>query len=167
MTRPGESPIGVKGSAPSPLVRPATVDMVAALLVFGGLFGLTQVAVGDFVVTGSLPAKGPILGVAAVLYAASVVLGVLIRTGRGWLAALNLAGLFAIAYLLALPSPIAAALGFAHLGAVVVLLRTRRWFGITAETRASGRSTVAGPDSQSTGALSKPSGGRRRSPRTR
>lgn len=117
--------------------RPATIDAVAALLVFGGLFGATQLLFGDYVITGSLPAKGPILGVAAILYAASVVLGVLIRTGRGWFAALNLAGLFAIVYLAAFGQAVAVLLGIGHGMAAVLLVRTRSWFVAMARSRVS------------------------------
>ncbi len=123
--------------------RPATIDAVAALLVFGGLFGGTQLVFGDFVITGSLPAKGPILGVAAILYGASVVLGVLIRTGRGWFAALNLAGLFAIVYLAALGEAVALFLGIGHAVAAVMLVRTRTWFVATARWRSG--ATLAAP----------------------
>lgn len=123
---------------PSLPPRPGRIDAVAALLVFGGLFGISQLLVGDFVVTGSLPAKGPILAVAAILYVASVVIGVLIRAGIGWLAAVNLSGLFALAYLPAFGRPTALALGLAHLLAFMVLLRTRGWFSAMAARR-SGR----------------------------
>lgn len=125
---PGTGP----GSRPD---RPAAIDAVAALLVFGGLFGGTQLLFGDFVITGSLPAKGPILGVAAILYGASAVLGVLIRTGRGWFAALNLAGLFAIVYLAAFGQAVALLLGLGHAAAAVMLVRTRTWFGAMARWR--------------------------------
>lgn len=121
----------------TPPRRPALVDTVAALFVFGGLFGASQLLAGDFVVTGSLPAKGPILGVAAILYAASVILGVLIRIGRYWLPAINLAALFAVAYLPAVGQPVAVALGAAHAAAAVILFRERRWFRTMAAWRAA------------------------------
>ena len=108
--------------------RPAAVDVVAALFVFGGLFGLTQLAFGDFVITGQLPAKGPILGVAALLYTASIGLGIGIRTGRAWLAAVNLAVVFAVVYVAAFGKPVALALGVAHGVAAILLIRTRPWF---------------------------------------
>ena len=120
-----------------PPPRPALVDTVAALFVFGGLFGASQLLVGDFVVTGSLPAKGPILGVAAILYAASVILGVFLRLGRYWLPAINLAALFAVAYLPAIGQPVAVALGAAHAAAAVILFRERRWFNEMAAWRRS------------------------------
>lgn len=144
MNRPGEpGPASGRDGAVEP-ARPITVEIVAATLVFGGLFGATQLLFGDFVITGSLPAKGPILGVAAVLYVASVVLGVAIRTGRAWLPTLNLAGLFAIVYLAALGHAVALLLGVAHGVAAIMLFRARAWFGAMArwrhapvETRAS------------------------------
>ncbi len=123
--------------------RPTLVDAVAALFVLGGLFGASQLLVGDFVVTGSLPAKGPIVGVAAFLYAASVVLGVCLRLGRYWLPSINLAVLFAIAYLPALGQPIAVTLGVAHAAAALILFRERRWFTVVAARR-TGR-PVTGP----------------------
>jgi hypothetical protein len=122
---------------PLPPPRPAIVDTVAALFVFGGLFGASQLVVGDFVVTGSLPAKGPILGVAAFLYAASVILGVCLRLGRYWLPSINLAALFAIAYLPAVGQPVAVVLGAGHAVAAVILFRERRWFAAMAAWRSS------------------------------
>lgn len=116
-------------------IRPAAVDVVAALFVFGGLFGLTQLAFGDFVITGQLPAKGPILGVAAILYAASIALGISIRSGRSWLAAVNLAVVFAVVYVAAFGKPVALALGVAHGVAAVLLIRVRPWFAATSRWR--------------------------------
>ena len=116
-------------------IRPASVDIAAAILVFGGLFGLTQLVAGDFVITGRLPARDPILGVAAILYAASIGLGLLIRTGRAWFPALNLAGLFAIVYLAALGHAVPLLLGLVHAAAAVLLFRSRRWFSEMAAAR--------------------------------
>lgn len=117
--------------------RPALVDTVAALFFFGGLYGASQLLVGDFVVTGSLPAKGPIVGVAAILYAASAILGILLRTGRFWLPSINLAALFALAYLPAVGQPVAVVLGAAHLTAAVILFLERGWFHEMAAWRAT------------------------------
>jgi hypothetical protein len=121
------------------------VDTVAALLVFGGLFGASQLLGGDFVVTGSLPAKGPILGVAAILYATSVILGVFLRAGRFWLPSINLAALFAVAYLPAIGQPVAVALGAAHAAAAVILFHERRWFREMAALRAIAEDGPAAP----------------------
>jgi hypothetical protein len=109
-------------------VRPPAIDVAAAILAFGGLFGFGQLFGGEFAITGVLPAADPILGVAFILYAASVVLGVLIRVGRGWLAAVSLAALFALLYLVAMARPVNALLGVAHVVAVAILVIHRRWF---------------------------------------
>ena len=135
MIHPGGSDPALGQARTERPARPVGVDIVAALLVFGGLFGATQLAFGDFVITGQLPTKGPILGVAAILYAASVALGVAIRTGRAWLPALNLAGLFAIVYIAAFGQPVALLLGLAHSAAAVLLFRTRSWFASMARWR--------------------------------
>ncbi|MBI2763819.1 MAG: hypothetical protein HYX54_08745 [Chloroflexi bacterium] len=161
MSRTGESdrPSGLdQGHSPT---RPAAVDFVAAILVFGGLFGMTQLFVGDFVITGSLPAKGPILGIAAILYGASIGLGLLIRTGRAWLPALNLAGLFALVYFVALGHTVALLLGIVHGAATVMLFRSRGWFEAVARWRQPmgvASSLARGPGDQSpTGSSKRPS----------
>ncbi len=135
MTLPAPRALGDTPDLDAQPIRPAVVDVVAALFVFGGLFGLTQLAFGDFVITGQLPAKGPILGVAAVLYAASIALGISIRTGHAWLGALNLAVLFAVVYVAAFGKPVALALGAAHGVAAVLLIRVRPWFAAMARWR--------------------------------
>ena len=118
-------------------VRPAGIDAVAAVLVFGGLFGLSQLAIGDFAITGSLPSKGPIVGVAVILYAASAALGILVRTGRGWLGALNLAAVFALIYFAAFGHAVPTVLGALHAGATLTLWRFRSWFRATDAWRAA------------------------------
>jgi hypothetical protein len=117
--RPGRRP---------PPPRPAAIDLAAAILVFGGLFGFSQLAVGDYVLTGSLPTKDPILGVATIAYAASIALGVVLRLGRGWLPALNFALLIALLYLPAAGRPLVLTLVLAHGLTAVILFRFRRWF---------------------------------------
>lgn len=135
MSRSGDPGLSPGPDPDTRPVRPASVDVVASILVFGGLFGVSQLLFGDFVITGSLPAKDPILGVAAVLYVASITLGVAIRTGRAWLPTLNLAGLFAILYLAALGHALTLLLGVAHVVAAVLLFRARPWFAGMARWR--------------------------------
>ncbi len=124
--RPGDVP---------PPPRPAAIDLAAAILVFGGLFGFSQLVVGDYVLTGSLPAKDPILGVAFIAYGVAVVLGIVIRMGRAWLPALNFALLIALLYLPAAGRPLLLVLVLAHAGAAVILVRNRRWFSEMAAWR--------------------------------
>lgn len=111
-----------------PPSRPAAIDLAAAILVFGGFLGFIQLAVGEYVVTGSLPAKGPIVGVAFIAYGVSIALGVFIRVGRGWLAALNFALLVALLYLPAAGRPLILTLALGHALAAVILVRERGWF---------------------------------------
>jgi hypothetical protein len=117
--RPGQGP---------PPPRPAAIDLAAAIFVFGGLFGFSQLVVGDYVLTGSLPAKDPILGVAFIAYGVAVILGIVIRMGRAWLPALNFALLVALLYLPAAGRPLVLALVVGHVGTALILVRNRRWF---------------------------------------
>ena len=122
------------GTRPPP-PRPAAIDLAAAILVLGGLVGFSQLAVGDYVLTGSLPAKDPILGVATIAYAASIVLGVMVRMGRGWLPALNFALLVALLYIPAAGRPLVLTLVLTNALAAVIILRFRRWFAEMAAWR--------------------------------
>ena len=115
-------------SAPDP--RPLAVALAAGVLVLGGLAGLELLVMGTYVVTGSLPARDPIVGVALILYGASIGLGFLVWFRRAWLGAINLSAAFAVLYFVALPDPVAFVLGLAHGLAAVALWSTRRWFGI-------------------------------------
>lgn len=119
MTRPGSGPTSA---------RPPAIDVAAAILVFGGLFGFGQLAVGDFAITGSLPTRLPIFGIAIFLNGAAVGLGFFIRSGRAWLPAMTLAAVFAFLYLSAMQRPLNVVLGVAHLAAAVLLLAQHRWF---------------------------------------
>lgn len=128
---PGSGPGQGSGSRQRggpPPARPAAIDVAAAVLVFGGLFGFSQLAIGDYVLTGSLPAKGPILGVAAIAYGVAVILGVVIRMGRGWLPAVNFAIIVALLYLPAAGRLLVAALALGHGLAAVLLVMHRGWF---------------------------------------
>ena len=129
----GRADRGTTGT--SKTARPQVIEIAAAVLVLGGLFGLSQLLVGDYVITGSLPAKVPILGVALVLYLASTILGVTVRIGRGWLPALNLAGIFAVLLLLAMDRLANAVMALAYAVAFVILLRERRWFAAVSGAR--------------------------------
>jgi hypothetical protein len=127
---PGSGPGQASGPARrgGPPARPAAIDVAAAVLVFGGLFGFSQLAIGDYVLTGSLPAKGPIVGVASIAYAVSIVLGVVVRMGRGWLPAVNFAIIVALLYLPAAARLLVAALALGHGLAAVLLVMERGWF---------------------------------------
>ncbi len=104
--------------APQRPARPILVELAAAILIVGGLTSLV----------GSLAAPG-LLGIAFVgLNVAMVILGVLIRRGRAWLVAVNVAAVALFLEVTALPS--AFAIVFAVLDGIVLaaLLRHRAWF---------------------------------------
>jgi hypothetical protein len=122
-------------SGRQPPTRPLAVELAALGLVVGGLIGISQVFDGSYVVTGSLPAKAPIVGVALVAYLATVAMGLLLRTGRGWLAAVNLAALTALVYLPAAGRPLIAGLVAGHALVVVGLVVARPWFAELAAWR--------------------------------
>ena len=123
----GERRLGA--GVPDP--RPLAAALAAGILVLGGLAGFDLLVSGAYVVTGSLPAKDPIVGVALILYGASIGLGFLVWFRRAWLGAINLTAAFAVLYLVAFPDPVAFVLGLAHGLAAAALWSTRRWFGIS------------------------------------
>lgn len=127
-----------------PPTRPLAVELATLGLVVGGLTGISQIVVGSYVVTGSLPAKAPIVGVALIAYLATVTMGPVVRSGRGWLAALNLAALTALLYLPAVQRPLIAGLALTHALVAISLLFARPWFvGMAAWRRAAAAETPA------------------------
>lgn len=63
-----------------------------------------------------------------VLYGLSIAVGVLIRSGRGWVLTLNVAAIYAFLYLSALPDPSGLVFGLVHLFVVGALIARRSWF---------------------------------------
>ena len=114
------------------------------ILVAGGLTGFSQVAAGEYVITGSLPAKAPIVGVALIVYLVSILIGVTLRTGRAWLAGLNLAILMALLYLPAVGRPLFLALIVAHAVAAAALVISRPWFSAAAASRRAASPPASG-----------------------
>lgn len=141
MTETSLPPPDPRGPAPV-LPRPLAVDVAAVILVAGGLIGLSQIAVGEYVITGSLPAKAPIVGVALIAYLVSILIGFALRSGRAWLAGLNLAILTALLYLPAAGRPLFFALILAHIVAAVGLVVGRPWFAAAAAARRAASPTV-------------------------
>ncbi len=97
------------------------------MLIVGGAFGLVQRVVAITArrtVAGGEPIDVLFVG----LDLATILVGLLIRTGRGWIAALNLVALSAFLYLTALPNAIALFYGLLYGAVLVVLLVHRPWF---------------------------------------
>jgi hypothetical protein len=106
--------------------RPAAVELAAAILIVGGILGL----VGAFAGAAALPpGTGLLLLVTIALDAASIVVGLLIRTGRLWLVAVNYVAVVGFLDVLAAGgSSIALIRGIGEIAAVVILLVCRPWF---------------------------------------
>jgi hypothetical protein len=114
--------------------RPGPVELAAAILIVGGIVGLVQVATSaDDVPAGAQQ----FLAATVALDAGSIVLGLLIRTGRTWLLAVNYAAVLGFLDLLgAGASPFSLMLGLADLLVVGILLSTKAWFDAVRAWRA-------------------------------
>ena len=110
-----------------PPPRPALVELAAALLLVSGVVGL----VGAVNVARSLPpGSEAFLALTALLDIGAIVAGVLVRTGRLWILAVNYVAVLAFLDVAAAidGSPLALALGVASVSAVVILLANKPWF---------------------------------------
>lgn len=117
--------------------RPALVELAAAILIVGGVAGLIQAAAS----ASGLPAgTEPFQAGAVALDAGSIALGLLIRTGRAWLLAVNYAAVLGFIDLLgAGATPFSLMLGLTDILVVGILLATKPWF----DAMRSWRSDVA------------------------
>ena len=115
------------------LPRPVLVELAAAILIVGGVLG----ALGAVGGAGALPAgTGALLALTIGLNIASIVVGVLIRTGRLWILDVNYAAVLGFLDLTAAgSSPLALMLGIADVAVVVILLVHRPWFEERARAR--------------------------------
>jgi hypothetical protein len=113
--------------------RPAVVELAAAILIVGGVLGLF----GAIVAAASLPPGNELLiAVTVALDVASILVGVLIRTGRLWIVDVNYVAVVGFLDLTAAASsPLALILGIADVLVVVVLLVHRPWFEALAKAR--------------------------------
>jgi hypothetical protein len=115
------------------LPRPALVELAAAILIVSGVLGMLG-AVGG---ASFLPAGTELLFAASIaLDVASVAVGVLVRTGRLWIVAVNYVAVLGFLDLSAAgDSPLALLRGIADVAAVVILLVHRPWFQERARAR--------------------------------
>lgn len=106
--------------------RPPPVELAAAIFIVGGIVGLIQVGA----TAGGVPTGiEPFVAVALALHAGSIALGLLVRTGRAWLLALNYAAVLGFLDLQgAGGSPLFLMLGLADVLIVGILLATKPWF---------------------------------------
>jgi len=113
--------------------RPGTIELAGAILIVGGVLGLF----GALTAAPSLPAgTEPFLLVAIALDVGSIVIGVLVRTGRAWILAVNYVAVLGFLDLLAAgTSQLALMVGLADLLVVVILIRHKPWFDAMAAWR--------------------------------
>jgi len=112
------------GTPPPP--RPAAVELAAAVLIVGGVINL----IGGLSSISSLPpGTEALFGLTLALAIGSIAVGLLIRLGRSWVVAVNLAAVLGFLDLLgAGASPRSLMLGLADILVVVLLFRHKPWF---------------------------------------
>jgi hypothetical protein len=138
MTRhalPDESELAANEPGSPPPSRPVAVELAAALLIVGGVINL----IGGISSIPGLPAGAvPLFVVTVALAIASIVIGLLVRLGRAWLVAVNLAAVLGFLDLLAAGgSPLSLMLGISDILVVVILFRNKPWFDALRLRRAS------------------------------
>lgn len=123
-------------SLPDPPRRPLLVEFTTAVLVVGGVFGFLQKVANPLVPAPSALAFDPILMVALALDGLSIVAGVLMRSGRSWVVAANVAAVFAFLNLTLLNVQ-GTAFGALYLVVVAACFLSRDWFSAMADWRAA------------------------------
>ncbi len=123
---PDERDLARDEPGPPPPPRPAAVELAAALLIVGGVINL----IGGLSSIPSLPpGVEPLFALTIALAIGSIVVGLLVRLGRFWLVAVNLAAVLGFLDLLgAGASPLSLMLGLADIVVVVILFRHKPWF---------------------------------------
>jgi len=118
----GEIPDASLVPAPQRPPRPALVELSAAILIIGGVVDLA---------TGMSPFQPGGLPLGALFMALdilTIVVGLLIRVGRGWILALNVTAIALFLELTALPSSIALLMAILDTVVMFTLIRHRPWF---------------------------------------
>jgi hypothetical protein len=123
LENPGESEGADDRPPPS---RPAAIELAAAILITSGVLGL----IGAVGAASDLPAGTEVLlVVTAALNVGSLVIGVLVRTGRAWLLAINYVAVLGFLDFTGAPaSGLALLLGIADVMVVIILLVQKPWF---------------------------------------
>jgi hypothetical protein len=130
-----DAPGATDDAEPVRPARPASVELAAAILIVGGILQLLS---GIATLPSVPPGAEPFAGIALALDAASVTSGVLARTGRAWLVALNVAAILGFLDLLGSGgSPFLLMLGVAEVLVVGLLLARKPWFDAMSGWRAA------------------------------
>jgi hypothetical protein len=116
--------------------RPVAIELAAAVLLAAGVFRL--IAIRAVVTTAGPRTFDPGVATAeAVLQALTIVTAVLIRTGRAWLAAVNIAAVLTFLEVLNLTSPVSAAFSIMFGLAFVATFVNKPWFDAKTAWRAA------------------------------
>jgi hypothetical protein len=114
--------------------RPGVIELAAALLIVGGVLQL----IGAFGAAASLPAGAEVVFfVTVAIDIATILAGILIRTGRLWLLVVNYVAVLGFLDLTrAGSSPVALMLAIGDIVVVVIVVMNRAWFSpVTPVTR--------------------------------
>jgi hypothetical protein len=130
--RPGLTPADLPSDEPGwqRPPRPVAVELATAIVIVSGVMSVLQSIEAYARLAQDGADTGPLVGLALLIGIASVVIGVLLRTGRAWLVGLNV---LAVAGFLELISgvPIGWVFGGLDVMVVLVLLVHRPWFAWT------------------------------------
>ena len=119
---------------PDPPHRPLIVELATAVLIVGGAFGIILRIIDPLVISDGLPTIDPIFVISLGLDLLSIAAGLLLRSGRTWIVAANVAALFAFLNLTLL-NPVGVAFGGVYLFVVVATFLARDWFRAMADWR--------------------------------
>ena len=130
-----ESESDAQADAPGTLrpSRPAVVELAAAILIVGGVIGLVGLVTR---LSNIPPGLEPFLALTVALDVSSIAVGLLVRSGRLWILAVNYVAVLGFLDLLASGgSPLALMLGLADVVVVVILVLNKPWFDAVARWR--------------------------------
>jgi len=116
--------------------RPVAVELAAAVLIIGGMVGLIErlAATPDFA---NRPGVAIGLALSTLLDLVLIVVGLLVRTGRGWVVAINVLAVATFVYLTAGLNPVALFFAAVYGALFALVLANRPWFAEMRAWRAS------------------------------
>ena len=112
------------------------MEIAAAVLIAAGIFRLVAIALAFANPNPPFPID-PVIAVAeTALQVLTITIGLLIRTGRAWIAAVNVVAVLAFIEILSLPSPVSLALAVLFGLAFAATFLNKPWFDERAAWRA-------------------------------
>jgi hypothetical protein len=116
--------------------RPVAVELAAAVLIIGGMVGLIErlASAPDYP---DEPGVATGLALSTLLDVLLIVVGLLVRSGRGWVLGINVLAVATFVYLTAGLNPVALFFAAVYGAVLVMLLLNRPWFDALREWRAA------------------------------